>query len=352
MKSNLRDLRTEKTEKLLSAIGGIDGDLIVEAAPQQRDAARGHKRPRLRLAAVLAAVLVLLALTVGAGASGGLFQLPDLFAPMFHQNEASGPQTGLDMELIERMGRPIGVSAVDKGVTVRVESMLRDRYTCKLLISIHKQGLEGNDLNFDFASASGSLANNSGLGWNIMDVVEGDDAMQCAMTIFNMEGFPDGPASLELGDLVINPHRLLLETKIPGRWVMEFDTSFEDTSIELQAGQEFELEGVPMVLDELTVSPLSVMAKYHLAPDAPTDKDTVQRSMEMPDISLRLRSGEKLHIASALTGPGGAWRDIPWDQDLEYTRSMGCYTVAEFDRLLELDEIEAVVIEGVEVTVE
>lgn len=341
-----------KNEKLLRAMGNIGDELITNAMPGKRE--QKPRRLRRGLAVALAAALAL-TLTIGVGAASGTFSgLTDVFAPAF-RNDGTAPPP--DMETIEKLGRPVGVSAVDQGVTVTVESVLRDRYTCTVVTSVKMDGLDGNEIAFDREEMGGVLLGNLGGGGYGSDMYPGDDTYQIVRTWESDEPIPQGTVTATYTSLVLNQHRFLREKTIEGKWELEFDASYEDLSRDLPAGQSLTVEGADVTLNEITVSPLSCMIKHTVDPKGadlnrvistvPFETRLEERLAALECVITKKDGTRFLNPCAFLQedshAQGGQSNSQEQDGKLE------CYSLFRFDQMLPLDEIQSITIEGVEI---
>lgn len=352
-----------KSDKLLNAIGNLSDDLIDEARPGSPGEGKALGRPRrwTRWAAAALAAVLVLAAAVGAGASMGVFhQLEDPFTPLFRLPNEVGP---LDMALVEKMGQQLGVSAVSNGVTITVDSALRDRHIYMILLSIHMEGLDGNALDLDKITLGGCLNGVGGYSWGPMDLEPGDDTIQIRMQFYHDEGFSDEPVKLTLERLVVNPRQFLKEKTIAGTWSLEFDVDYEDLTVALPGGQEAEAAGIPLRIEEVTVSPLSVMAKFTAYPGdrdmqeektrVRYDEVTLRNRLAFLDLQVTAADGVKYASPeySEETNLQGASGDLDVDNPGEDGGCAG-YTILYFERPVSLDEIASVTVEGIEIPLE
>ena len=340
-----------KSERLLSAMNDIRDDLVLSAADEKETKLRSV-RPRW-MVAVAAAVLVL-TLAVGAGAAGGRIPLlGDLFAPAFYgYEEGAGP----DDELLETIGQPVGVSVEKQGVTVTVQSILRDRYTLTAVLSVHKKGIEHESALFDWnrliINDTRVLEGGSGA---LKYGVRGDDTMDYIITWQEQEPIPDGKMELILENLTVMPYEMfgmLPEKHIDDTWSVEFEAHTEDLSWELPAGQHVTMDETDAVLDEIILSPLSLTVKY----TAEKEWDSMG-SPEHPDFTITLQNGEQWFNNSwyreEKLNEDGSVDYGSIDGSMNDAKPVGnsyehFYTV-HFSRLIPLEDVASVVIEGQEI---
>lgn len=332
--------KNRKSEILLRSLGEIDDSLILSAAQEQEPTARPRK---LRWAVIAAAAVLVLGLVVCVGAAGGgIPGLSGLFAPAFSgYPEGTGP----DPELLEQMGQPVGVSTEEQGVTVTVDSFLRDRHTCVAVLSVHKKGLDGNEVSFDWNRLEiGGFRVLEGGGMSGSDLIPGDDTRECVVAWQDYEPIPTGKMELILENLVLNRHRPFREKAIQGTWKLAFEVEAQDLSHSLPAGQHITIEGVEGVLEEITLSPLSLTVKY-----------TVGEGVEMSrreglDFVITLKDGTRffnhfLHGEEFSRGEDGL---ILSGGGISEPNGDGfqCCCAVRFGRLVPLEEIESFTIEG------
>lgn len=329
------EIRKRKSEKLLRAMGEINDSLVLSCAQEQEPKVRRH-RPRWVVAA--AAAVLVLGLVIGAGAAGGAIPgLTDLFSPAFYEYpEGAGPE----LELLEQLGQPVGVRVEEQGVDVTVKSFLRDRYTCVAVLSVHKKGLEGNELSFDWnrLEIGGSRVLEGGSA-AVRNMTPGDDALEYVITWQEKEPIPTGKMEITLENLRLNIHRPFREKAIQGAWKLAFEVETQDLSRSLPAGQHPTIEGAETVLEEITLSPLSLAVKYTVGEGVEVSR------RELPEFVITLKDGTRLfHL----------W-DHP-EEDGSLSTALGisepngdgfqCFFTAVFNRLVPLEEIESFTIEG------
>lgn len=349
-----------KSEKLLNAMGNIQDELVVNAAPGRAE----HKPKRLRrgLAVALAAALVL-TLTVGVGAATGTFQtLEDLFSPAFRGGVTAPP---LDMEIVEKLGHPVGVSATDQGVTITVDSVIRDRHSCSVVASVESNSLTINEIILNWAELKiGGMELGTG-GGSTMAPTPGSNGVQMVLEWESQEPIPDGDAVLTVSELCLNPHRFLREKTIEGTWELEFDASYEDLSLDLPAGQAVDVDGTEIVLDEVTISPLSMRVSYTADLDGVDLEEivrnepyemTLRQRLDCIDIVITAKDGTRFfmteyHLDEHEDGGAGHTQSGGGNVEKQDGVWKG-FSYMKFDQVLDLDEIESVTVEGVEIPLE
>ena len=331
-----------KSERLLSAMNDIRDDLVLSAAPENK-----VRSARPRWAAAVAAAVLVLTLAVGAGAAGGHIPvLGDLFSPAFYgYEEGAGP----DAELLEKIGQPVGVSVERQGVTVTVQSILRDRYTLTAVLSVHKKGIEHESALFDWnqlvINDTRVLKGGSGA---LKYGVRGDDAIDYIITWQEQEPIPDGKMELILENLTVKPYEMfgmLPEKHINDTWSVAFEAHTEDLSWELPAGQQITVNGQEVVLDEIVLSPLSFVMKL---------TGLGMEGWDGPDFTITLKDGTELFSPSYHFNE--RYKEDGSVDDGSISGSMGnwepggrYYYAATFSRPVPLEDVASVVIEGQEI---
>lgn len=341
-----------KSEKLLNAMGNIQDELITNAAPGKAE--RKPKRLRRGLAVALAAALVL-TLTVGVGAATGTFQtLEDLFSPAFREGYDAPP---LDMGIVEKLGHPVGASVTDNGVTVTVESVIRDRYTCIIVTSVHMDGLDGNEVAYNWCKGGGVLADLGSAASSTTDLTPGDDTIQIIYSWMSNSPIPIGKAAVTIDDIVLNLHRPLREKTIEGTWELEFDADYEDLSLDLPAGQTVNVEGAEIVLDKIFISPLSMRVDYTADLDGVDLEKTVQtepyemslrQRLDQLDIIITQKDGTRFYHLNNDLEEGGHIQNGSGNVEKQEGEWRG-FNCLQFSQMLHLDEIESITVEGVEI---
>ncbi len=227
-----------------------------------------RKRPVRRLA-VGVAIAAVLALTVTAGAAGGLSTAAEALAGLFGSSPA---QT----EVIDHIGYPVGASDTDNGVTVTADAILADRYSYAVVYSVVRadgsplfEDLE-DPLTVQFDDWDLDVADFQGGGHGtcyFTDLDPADPAIQFVDTMTLDAPLPQGTAKASLAGL----HRIEYDENtgeirkadsIPGRWNLAFEFRTEDCSLDLPAGQPFHVNGMDATLDDLVLAPLSIQVDY------------------------------------------------------------------------------------------
>lgn len=219
------------------------------------------RRPMMRkhvaVAAVAAAVL---ALTVGAGAIYTGFA-SDAFAPVFGSTHT---------EIIDKIGKPIGVSDSDAGITITADAILGDQYSLDIVCVLEKEDgtpwkvdaekiyTKNDRLNYRKKYQSRSLS----AGGRFFDDNPKDNKIQFIYETTELEGdysgIPMGDAELVIEDLKYRNEKTgKEETLAEGKWKLRFNVQYENSSISLlKQPLEIETSAGTAKIGEVSVSPI------------------------------------------------------------------------------------------------
>ena len=311
-----------------------------KAAPRRR-------KPVWRTALIAAAVAA--ALMVGAGATGVLKSAVDALSPIFG---GSAAQT----EVIDKIGRPIGASATDNGVTITADAIIGDTYNAAIVYTIRRDDgtallPEGTDarslLMGGFSGTRLKVTGGShGSAW-FVDEVPGDDTIQLVQTISadvpiskctataefeNLRGWDDAA-----GEAV---------TLIEGHWKFRFDVDYEDSSVTLGSGETFTQDGMTFTVNSVSISPIAVRVSYTVDSevqwsDAPSgrepeeDRIQSQRYFENVEILLTKKDGAVIDLSNS----GGS---IKPDHGVTV-----CDKGEVFEEIIPLEELESISVGGI-----
>ena len=328
---------TDEQKKLLA-------EQALRAAEQ---AAPRRRKPVWRTALIAAAVAAVL--MVGAGATGVLKSAVDALSPIFG---GSAAQT----EVIDKIGRPIGASATDNGVTITADAIIGDTYNAAIVYTIRRD--DGTPLLPEGANEKGltmggfggtrlSVRGGShGSAW-FVDEVPGDDTIQLVQTISADVPISKGAATAEFENLRgWDEAAGEAVTLIEGHWKFRFDVDYEDSSVTLGAGETFTQNGMTFTVDSVSVSPVAVKVDYTVDSevqwsDAPSgrvpeeDRIQSQRYFENVEILLTKKDGTVIDMSNS----GGGIR-----QDHGVTV---CDKGEIFEEIIPLEELENISVGGI-----
>lgn len=326
-----------KSEKLLWAIGEIDESLAADAANLKK----GGRKKLYRVAIAAVAAVLALTLAVGAGAVDGL--VDSVFAPAF----SGADSEALDLELLQRMGAPVGTSAADNGITVTLDSIIRDRYNVTAVFTLG--GTEAKEILFDdMALTIGGTTYRGPSG--ACRSPNGDD-MFIILNWTNKEPIPDGTAEIVLENITTYRGRALLERHIPGKWVLDFDVPYEDMTVELGQDQTFVVDGMEGTVNRFSLSPLSIRMDFAVQAEEGALEESLEERPLISELDMVVakKDGTKLYSFGHLPieengGFSSGWMDSDWaDGQLQ------CQYGALFNQPVSLEEIDSITIEGVEI---
>lgn len=328
------------TDQQKQAIAARTAQAVGEAAPRRR-------RPLLR-AGLIAACLALV-LAVGAGASEVLKSAAEAFAPIFGGTVA---QT----EVIGKIGRPIGASDTDNGVTITADAIMGDTYNAAIVYTIRRDDgtpllPEGTDARSLLMGGFGGATLNTqggshGSAWFVAD--ENDaSSVQLVQTVTADIPISHCTATAEFDDL-----RGWDEAKgesvplVEGHWKFRFDVDYEDASVTLGGGETFEQNDMTFTVDAITVSPVAVKVDYTVdsevvwsdAPSGredPADSRQMERYFESVEILLTKTDGTVIDMSNA----GGSIK--PEDGVTV------CDKGEVFDEIIPLEELESISVGGI-----
>ena len=122
--SDLFDYKKEMSELRFTE---LQKKALAESAPSAASGKEKRRRPVFRTALIAAAMAVVL--VVGTSAAGILPTPTEVFAPLFGGAVA---QT----EVIDKIGRPIGASDTDNGITITAEAIMGDQYNAVIVYTL------------------------------------------------------------------------------------------------------------------------------------------------------------------------------------------------------------------------
>ncbi|MDO4315137.1 MAG: DUF4179 domain-containing protein [Oscillospiraceae bacterium] len=313
------------------------------AAARQTRRARRPIGKTVLIAACIAAVLA-----VSAGASGVLKTAVESFSGIFGSEVA---QT----EVIGKIGRPIGASATDNGVTISADAIIGDAYNAAVVFTIRRDDgtrlfpeevSEKNLLMGGFGGVDMNIRGGShGSSW-FVDEDPDDDSVQMVYTISADVPLSRGTAKADFSDLCgWDDETGESVPLIEGRWKFRFDVDYEDSSVVLGGGETFEQDGMTFTIDEIRVSPVAVRVAYTADSevrwsDAPSgriseeDRESQRRYFENVEILLTRTDGT---VASAPTG-GSIKPDN--GQTL-------CVKGGVLDEIIPLEELQSISVGGI-----
>ena len=345
--SDLFDYKKEMSELRFTE---IQKKALAEAAASAARTPAKRRRPVFRtalIAAAMAAVLV-----VGSSAAGILPSPAEIFTPLFG---GAAAQT----EVIDKIGRPIGASDTDNGITITAEAIMGDQYNAVIVYTLTRDDgerflPEGKSLDEThlmmggYGGASWVKGGAHGGSWFVDEDPE-DNQIQLVETASSNVAMTKGTANASFEDLQYwNAETEQAELLYPGKWKLRFEVDYEDCSVRLGGGETFSKDGLTFTIDEVTVSPIAVRAAY-TADEAvvwsdspsgrqdPQDARQSQRYFENVEVLLTKTDGTVLDLSNA----GGS---ISPDYD---TGISLCAKGQVLEEIIPLAELQSISVGGV-----
>ena len=309
--SDLFDYKKEMSELRFTE---FQKKALAEAAASAAGRTAKRRRPVFRTALIAAAMAVVL--VVGTSAAGILPTPTEVFAPLFGGAVA---QT----EVIDKIGRPIGASDTDNGITITAEAIMGDQYNAVIVYTLTRddgerflpegKGLDETYLMMGgFGGASWAKGDTHGGSWFVDEDPE-DNQIQLVETASSNAVMTKGTANAKFEDLQYwNAETEQAELLYPGKWKLRFEVDYEDCSVRLGGGETFSQDGLNFTIDEITLSPIAVRVVYTAdsavvwsdAPSgrqSPEDTPKMQQFLENIEILLTKTDGTVID----LSGSGG-----------------------------------------------
>lgn len=324
--------------------------ILAEAAASAARTPAKRRRPMFRTALIAAAMAAVLA--VGSSAAGILPSPAEIFTPLFG---GAAAQT----EVIDKIGRPIGASDTDNGITITAEAIMGDQYSAVIVYTLTRddgerflpegKSLDETHLTIDgFNGASWVRGDATGGSWFVDEDPE-DNQIQLVETASSNAVMTKGTANARFENLQYwNEETEQAELLYPGKWKLRFEVDYEDCSIRLGGGETFSQDGLNFTIDEITLSPIAVRVAYTsdsaaVWSNAPSgrqsDEDAPKMRQYLDNIEILLTKTDGTVID--LGNSGGRV-----SQDYEAGISH-CSKGQVFDEIIPLEEMETIRAGGV-----
>ena len=190
-----------------------------------------------------------------------------MFAPLFGGSVA---QT----EVIDKIGRPIGASDSDGGITISADAIMGDAYNAVIVYTVSRDDggrffPEGKTLENvglmigGFGGSTRSRSGGPGMAW-FVDQDPDDDRVQYveAMSLTD-EPLTHINATAEFDDLTCFDPDAGQETVLyGGHWKFRYQVDYEDCGVRMGGGETFSQDGMNFTVDEISVSPIAVRVAY------------------------------------------------------------------------------------------
>lgn len=271
-----------------------------DAATAQSNFNGTRRKPRIarhpvRTVARIAAVTAVLAIVIGGAGTAmatGVLPLPsDMLSDIF-----DGPAS--QTEIIDRIGRPVGASCSNNGVTVTADAIMGDKdmvtvaYTLTFddpaaLKKLSEPGENG--------TIAGSVDGNvyvdgehggQGQSW-LIDKNPNDSSIQY-FAQFSVEspGLMGRTVRTHINSLVVpRAGKELPEYKkiLTGPWDLKFQLNYEDTSVTIPAPKSVNFNGTKATIQEATVSCVGVSVRYNIDRSIEHDNNSGKMSQNMEE---------------------------------------------------------------------
>lgn len=332
---------------------------LAEAASKQRpstlSAIPPHRR-HLPLAAAIATIAIVLGLGGIAYATGGFMNVPQFVSHLFGGESAT-------VEIVESIGRPVGVAQSVNGVTVSADAIIGDRHNIAMVFSVSKddgtpfefETLEDGLIPMSFSSdLHVSLPIFSSYGATgssyFYDADPTDNAIQLVETrTYESDG--ESEISLVGRMLTVNFSDLTYyeadgssTVVAPGSWKLSFPLNYEDTTRALAAGQTIEVNGMPATIEQLSISPIALHVTYVVDRKVAwtstesgrlSDHDSkLMDSLLGIEVSVTMKDGTTLEMTHSIGGSIG-------EGDVAV-----CETGVFWNRILDLDKVASITVGG------
>lgn len=271
-----------------------------DAATAQSNFNGTRRKPRIarhpvRTVARIAAVTAILAIVIGGAGTAmatGVLPLPsDMLSDIF-----DGPAS--QTEIIDRIGRPVGASCSNNGVTVTADAIMGDKdmvtiaYTLTFddPAALKKLSEPGENGTID-GSVDGNVYvdgehGGQGQSW-LIDKNPNDSSIQY-FAQFSVEspGLMGRTVRTHINSLVVpRAGKELPEYKkiLTGPWDLKFQLNYEDTSVTIPAPKSVNFNGTKATIQEATVSCVGVSVRYNIDRSIEHDNNSGKMSQNMEE---------------------------------------------------------------------
>lgn len=271
-----------------------------DAATAQSNFNGTRRKPRIarhpvRTVARIAAVTAVLAIVIGGAGTAmatGVLPLPsDMLSDIF-----DGPAS--QTEIIDRIGRPVGASCSNNGVTVTADAIMGDKDMVTIAYTLtfdDPAALKKLSEPGENGTIAGSVDGNvyvdgehggQGQSW-LIDKNPNDSSIQY-FAQFSVEspGFMGRTVRTHINSLVVpRAGKELPEYKkiLTGPWDLKFQLNYEDTSVTIPAPKSVNFNGTKATIQEATVSCVGVSVRYNIDRSIEHDNNSGKMSQNMEE---------------------------------------------------------------------
>lgn len=271
-----------------------------DAATAQSNFNGTRRKPRIarhpvRTVARIAAVTAVLAIVIGGAGTAmatGVLPLPsDMLSDIF-----DGPAS--QTEIIDRIGRPVGASCSNNGVTVTADAIMGDKDMVTIAYTLTfddpaalKKLSEPGENGTIAGSVDGNVyvdGENGGQGQSwLIDKNPNDSSIQY-FAQFSVEspGLMGRTVRTHINSLVVpRAGKELPEYKkiLTGPWDLKFQLNYEDTSVTIPAPKSVNFNGTKATIQEATVSCVGVSVRYNIDRSIEHDNNSGKMSQNMEE---------------------------------------------------------------------
>lgn len=271
-----------------------------DAATAQSNFNGTRRKPRIarhpvRTVARIAAVTAVLAIVIGGAGTAmatGVLPLPsDMLSDIF-----DGPAS--QTEIIDRIGRPVGASCSNNGVTVTADAIMGDKDMVTIAYTLtfdDPAALKKLSEPGENGTIAGSVDGNvyvdgehggQGQSW-LIDKNPNDSSIQY-FAQFSVEspGLMGRTVRTHINSLVVpRAGKELPEYKkiLTGPWDLKFQLTYEDTSVTIPAPKSVNFNGTKATIQEATVSCVGVSVRYNIDRSIEHDNNSGKMSQNMEE---------------------------------------------------------------------
>lgn len=271
-----------------------------DAATAQSNFNGTRRKPRIarhpvRTVARIAAVTAVLAIVIGGAGTAmatGVLPLPsDMLSDIF-----DGPAS--QTEIIDRIGRPVGASCSNNGVTVTADAIMGDKDMVTIAYTLtfdDPAALKKLSEPGENGTIAGSVDGNvyvdgehggQGQSW-LIDKNPNDSSIQY-FAQFSVEspGLMGRTVRTHINSLVVpRAGKELPEYKkiLTGPWDLKFQLNYEDTSVTIPAPKSVNFNGTKATIQESTVSCVGVSVRYNIDRSIEHDNNSGKMSQNMEE---------------------------------------------------------------------
>lgn len=271
-----------------------------DAATAQSNFNGTRRKPRIarhpvRTVARIAAVTAVLAIVIGGAGTAmatGVLPLPsDMLSDIF-----DGPAS--QTEIIDRIGRPVGASCSNNGVTVTADAIMGDKDMVTIAYTLtfdDPAALKKLSEPGENGTIAGSVDGNvyvdgehggQGQSW-LIDKNPNDSSIQY-FAQFSVESpsLMGRTVRTHINSLVVpRAGKELPEYKkiLTGPWDLKFQLNYEDTSVTIPAPKSVYFNGTKATIQEATVSCVGVSVRYNIDRSIEHDNNSGKMSQNMEE---------------------------------------------------------------------